>query len=208
MHPVRRRHPRTAAVTAAAVLSALLLGGCGASEGDEPEPGAEPAPGISVPADLLIDGRTASGEASADVSAAPDASPEPSASAASGEPSAEPPAAEDAAAACADLQTAWAGTNRALVGLSPEHPRSLVASFREAHRSITSVEPTPDIEEAWTAMTDYLGSAVDAFQDVDADDAAAVSAALTEAITSADTARATAASEEITAYVADSCAAR
>ncbi len=156
-----------------------------------------------MPADLLIDGTSpsAAGSASPEPSAAPSdepsASPEPS-------PSGEP-ASEDAAATCADLQTAWAATNRALVGLSPEHPRSLVASFREAHKAITSVEPPPDIEPAWSEMTDYLTSAVDALRDVDADDAPAVTAAVTEALSADDTARATAAGERVTAFVADSC---
>lgn len=203
MHPDRLRTPRTAAATAAALLSALLLSACGASDPETAEPASEPAPGVSVPADLLIDGQSPSTGASPEASAAPSddpsASPEPSPS--------DEAASEDPAAACADLQTAWAATNRALVGLSPEHPRSLVASFREAHKAITSVEPPSDIEPAWSEMTDYLTSAVDALRDVDADDATAVTTAVTEALDADDTARATAAGEEVTAYVADSCSA-
>lgn len=199
MHLDRRRVPRAAAATAAALLSALVLSSCGASGPEATGSASEPAPGVSVPADLLIDGqspspgRSASPAPSGDPSESP--APSPSGDAAS----------QDPAASCADLQTAWAATNRALVGLSPEHPRTLVASFREAHKAITSVEPPPDIEPAWSEMTDYLTSAVDALRDVDADDAPAVTAAVTDALSAEDTARATAAGERVTAYVADSC---
>jgi hypothetical protein len=202
MLPARLRTPRAAAVTAAALVSTVLLGACDPA-GEEV---AEPSPGISVPADLTIDGMSPSGAASPAPSGSPSApgSPAPSAS-----PSAAPApsgsASPQGAASCADLQVAWSATNRALVDLSPEHPRSLVASFREAHRSITSVEPPDDVAPAWTEMREYLTSAVDALADVDADDPGAVTTAVSGALSADDTARATAASEDITAYLAESC---
>ncbi len=202
MQLVRPRIPRTAAVTAAALMSALLLGACDDGTTGSPEPGTEPAPAISVPSDLQMDGESATATEDASPGSEDDAgaSSSPSASASvKGSP------VDEATARCAELQVAWAATNRALVGLSPEHPRSLVASFREAHRAITSVEPPSDIERPWSAMTDYLTSAVEALEDVDADDADAVTSAVTEALSAEDTARVTAAGEEITAYVADSC---
>jgi hypothetical protein len=204
MLPVRRT-PRAAAVTAAALLSTVLLGACGSSGDDDV---AEPSPGISVPADLSIDGLSPSGAASPGPSGSPapaaPASPAPSASA-SASPAPSGSASPQAAASCADLQAAWSATNRALVDLSPEHPRSLVASFREAHRSITSVEPPADVAPAWAEMREYLTSAVDALADVDVDDPGAVTTAVSGALSADDTARATAASEDITAYLAESC---
>lgn len=202
MHLVRLRSPRMAAVTAAALISTFLMGACGATSSGSSDPGTEPAPGISVPADLRMDGEsaTASPDASSGSKDDAGASPSPSSSA-----SVKASPEDEAAAQCAELQVAWAATNRALVGLSPEHSRSLVASFREAHRHITSVKPQPDIAGPWSEMTDYLTSAVEALEDVDADDATAVTAAVTDALSADDTARATAAGEEITAYVTDSC---
>jgi hypothetical protein len=201
MHLVRLRTPRTAAVTAAVLMSTLLLGACDGAGSGSPEPGTEPAPAISVPSDLQMDGESATASEDASSDSEDDASPSPSSSASVKASSPE----DEAAAQCAELQVAWAATNRALVSLSPEHPRSLVASFREAHRAITSVEPPSEIEGAWSDMTDYLTSAVEALEDVDADDAEAVTSAVTEALSAEDTARATAAAEEVTAYLADSC---
>jgi hypothetical protein len=54
-------------------------------------------------------------------------------------------------------------------------------------------------------MADYLGGIVRAFEDVDTDDATAVSSAMSETVDEGDTARATSASEEITAFLAGNC---
>jgi hypothetical protein len=187
MQTARHRPSRAAAVAVGVLATAAFLGACdqGASAGTA-EPSVEPAPGISIPGDLSIDGSRSASPSGAD--SAP---------------------ADDAAVACAELQEAWAATNRALVDLSPEHPRALVSSFRAAHRAVTSVEEPPaDIEPAWSTMSEYLGGVVAAFEDVDVDDAEAVSAAMSGAISAGDTERATSAAEDVTAYTSASCANR
>jgi hypothetical protein len=80
-----------------------------------------------------------------------------------------------------------------------------VSSFRDAERSVTSAEPPAEIEPAWTAMASYLGDVVKAFDDVDTDDAEAVSSAMAEAVSPADTTRATEAAKDITAHLASTC---
>ncbi|GAA1976695.1 hypothetical protein GCM10009718_11200 [Isoptericola halotolerans] len=105
---------------------------------------------------------------------------------------------------CAELQEAWAATNRALAGIDEEHPRLLVAGFREAYRSITSVEDTEDVP-GWDGMTTYLDKAVGAFEDIDTDDAQAVASAVTLALSDVDTARATTAHGSVTEYLDAGC---
>lgn len=171
--------------------ASLALSGCGG--GDEPaEPVVEPAPAISIPADAHIGGDGEPGPK--------DDGEKPSPS-----PSAEPSEGAVDAERCAELQTAWAATNRALVDLSPEHPRALVESFRSGHRAVTSAEPTEEVAPAWTTMANYLRDAVVAFDDVDEDDVNAVSTAMADAIGADDTARATAAAKDVTAYLNTTC---
>lgn len=190
MQPARTCHRRAAAVTTSVALVVAALGGCtAATSAGSAEPKAEPAPAISIPAEATIDGRSAG----------------PSRSGSPDSAKAETKAAANAARVCARLQEAWTATNRALVDLSPDHPRSLVASFRDAERAVTSVEPPAEIEPAWTTMADYLGDVVTGFDDVDTDDAEAVTAAMTEAISTADTERATAAAKDVTAHLASTC---
>lgn len=192
MRRFRLTRPRLPVLATAGVAVVLVAGGCGAA-GDGAEPAAEPAPAVSVPSDLSM-----GGDGGASRSAEKD------------EPKDEPSTEEDAAdaAACAEMQAAWAGTNRALVDLSPEHPRALVQSFRSGEKAVTSAEPTEEISAAWTTMADYLGDAVAAFEDVDEDDADAVSTAMAESISADDTARATAAAQEVTDYLASTCGGR
>ncbi|MGF0115435.1 hypothetical protein ACQFYA_03795 [Promicromonospora sp. Marseille-Q5078] len=170
------------------------LAGCGQG-GDGAEPVAEPAPAVSVPGDLSmgVEGQPSRSKA---------ATPSPSA----GSGDAEKPAAD--AEQCAELQVAWSSTNRALVDLSPEHPRALVQSFRTADHAMAEAEPPADIATAWGTMSDYLGSAVSAFDDVDEDDANAVSSAMSDAITADDTAEATTAAKDITGFLSTSCSGR
>jgi len=188
MYPARRPHRRVASVV---VLTALAVGsaaGCGAPSTGSSEPVAEPAPAVSIPAEAKIDGRTYA----------------PSRSGSPDDDAAKAKVAE-AAKTCADLQEAWAATNRALVDLSPGHPRSLVASFRDAQRAVTSVEPPSDVDAAWSTMAAYLGDVVEAFETVDTDDADAVTSAMTQAISAGDTTRATQAAQDVTAYLASTC---
>ena len=184
-----RRPSRPAAVVTAALVVTALLAGCGQSGADEGGEAAEPSPGISIPGDLSI----------GDEGQTPPPSPTPT------DDGTSAPASAPGAAGCADLQSAWNSTNRALVDLSPEHPRAFVTSFREAHEATTSVEPPAEVADAWGTMADYLGGVVQAFEDVDTDDASAVSSAMSETVDEGDTARATSASEEITAFLAGNC---
>jgi hypothetical protein len=104
---------------------------------------------------------------------------------------------------CAELQQTWAETNRALAGIDEENPRLLVAGFREANRSLTSVE-TP-AEHGFPGMVAYLKKAVDALEDVDADDADEVASVMTLTFTDVDTTRAAAAHSQVTAYLDNGC---
>ncbi|MFP3714599.1 hypothetical protein [Puerhibacterium sp. TATVAM-FAB25] len=186
------RRLRRAAVTAALLLGASALGACTGAADDEPS-GAASA--VSVPSDAVMPesdgGAEPQDEASAAASASPTASP--TASPAEGE------------AACADLQAAWNETNKALVDLSPQHPRALVHSFRTAAKAMASVEPPAAVADAWGDMTGYLDTVDGALQEVEADDAAAVSQAVEEAVDADDTTTATAASKDITAYISGGC---
>ncbi|MEN5074217.1 hypothetical protein ABE437_10405 [Isoptericola cucumis] len=201
MRRLRLTRSRLPVLATAGVAVVLVAGGCGAA-GDGAEPAAEPAPAVSVPADLRMGG---DGEASR--SADKDKSEDKGQEQAEGETKDDAPAEKgDAdAAACAEMQAAWAATNRALVDLSPEHPRALVESFRSGHQAVTSAEPTAEISSAWSAMAGYLGDAVEAFEDVDEDDADAVSTAMAETISADDTERATTAAQEVTDYLAATC---
>jgi len=185
------RHVPT--VVVGTLVTAAALAGCG-QPGPADEPVAEPAPAVSIPGDLSMGFE---GEPSRP------------------EPSASPEAAEDGEASdgaavdhetCVELQRAWSSTNRALVDLSPEHPRALVQSFRTADRAMADAEPPAEVSGAWSTMSDYLDSAVTAFEDVDEDDANAVSSAVADAITADDTADATAAAKDITGFLSTSCA--
>lgn len=210
--PLRRQS--TLAALAGLVSVVALTGACG-GPGEDAEPVVEPAPAVSVPGDLTMSGG-AGGEKSTRSAAATDdegagsesgaeASESPSASPS---PSAEGEKVDDER--CALLQEAWSSTNRALVQLdaSAGHPRTLVESFRAGHRAMTSAEPTEGVATAWGTMSDYLGAAVDAFEDVDEDDADAVSSAMADAVTADDTAEAAAAGQEVTEYLAATCSAR
>ena len=174
------------------LVAGAALAGCGQS-GGAAEPVAEPAPAVSVPGDLSmgVEGQPAGSKA---------ATPSPGAG------DAEEPAVD--AEQCAELQVAWSSTNRALVDLSPEHPRALVQSFRTADHAMAEAEPPADLATAWGTMSDYLGSAVTAFDDVDEDDANAVSSAMSDAITADDTAEATTAAKDITEFLSTSCSGR
>jgi hypothetical protein len=174
------------------VSTVALVGACGASDGGA-ESTAEPAPAVSVPGDLQMSGSGASSDETA------------SSTADTGEEDPDDEAAAVDGEKCAEMQQAWSATNRALVSLSPEHPRALVESFRAGYTAMTSVEPTDEVEPSWAAMSDYLGTAVEAFEDVDEDDAGAVSNAMAGAITTEDTAGATAAAQEVTDYLATTC---
>jgi hypothetical protein len=174
--PTTALRSRRALATAVAVLvPALVLGAC--SSGTEPVPAAsEPAPGISIDSDLTADGGDA-------------------------EPESEPT--ETLSEECATQQQMWAATNRALAGIDEAHPRLLVAGFREAYREFTAVE-TPD-DHGFDGMETYLKKAVDAFADVDADDADEVASVMTLTFSDVDTTRAAAAHAQVTAYLDDGC---
>ncbi|MFC7879037.1 hypothetical protein [Isoptericola sp. NPDC057391] len=175
------------------LVTGAALAGCGQSGGVE-EPVAEPAPAVSIPGDLAM-GVEGEPSRSKDV-----ASPDPSAAATDDEGLDHE--------TCAGLQQAWSTTNRALVDLSPEHPRALVQSFRTADKAMAEAEPPEGVAEPWGAMAEYLDSAVTAFEDVDEDDANAVSSAMAGAITADDTAGATTAAKDITAFLSTECAGR
>jgi hypothetical protein len=186
------RRLRRAAVTVALLVGSAALGACGGSPDAEP---AGAASAVSVPSDAVLpesDGGAApQGGAGATASPSPSASP--SASAAGGD------------ASCADLQTAWNQTNKALVDLSPEHPRALVHSFRTAAKAMASVEPPKAVADAWGDMTGYLDAVDGALRDVESDDAAAVAGAVENAVDADDTAAATSASKDITTYISGGC---
>jgi hypothetical protein len=163
------------AVVAAVVASTVLaLSACGSTAEPTPD-AAEPAPAISIDAGLAVNPGDGDGPA-----------PAPSLS-----------------AECLELQEMWAETNRALAGIDEEHPRLLVAGFREAERAFTAVE-VPDVT-GFDAMGDYLGSASSALADVDPDDADAVASVLTLTFSEADTARAAVAHEQVTTYLDGGC---
>ncbi|GAA1718190.1 hypothetical protein GCM10009809_12610 [Isoptericola hypogeus] len=201
MRPPRHTRSRLPVLAACAVAVGLVTAGCTAAQ-DGAEPVAEPAPAVSVPADLRMG---VEGEASRSASKKPAAS-KPSAAAKDGAVDAKDGAVD--AKRCASMQEAWAATNRALVDLSAEHPRALVESFRAGHSAVTSTEPTEEVAPSWTTMADYLGDAVAAFEDVDEDDADAVSSAMAGAITADDTAEATTAAQTVTDYLATTCGGR
>ncbi|MFE5309655.1 hypothetical protein [Isoptericola sp. NPDC056573] len=180
------------------LVTGAALAGCGQSDGGE-EPVAEPAPAVSIPGDLAM-GVEGEPSRSKDAASDPEASPDPSADATDGEGLDRE--------TCAGLQQAWSTTNRALVDLSPEHPRALVQSFRTADTAMADAEPPEGVAEPWGAMADYLDSAVTAFEGVDADDANAVSSAMAGAITADDTADATTAAKDITTFLSTECAGR
>jgi len=180
------------------LVTGAALAGCGQSGGGE-EPVAEPAPAVSIPGDLAM-GVEGEPSRSKDSGADPAASPDPSADASDGEGLDHE--------TCAGLQQAWSTTNRALVDLSPEHPRALVQSFRTADKAMAAVEPPDGVAKPWGVMADYLGSAETAFEDVDEDDANAVSSAMAGAITADDTADATTAAKDITAFLSTECSGR
>jgi hypothetical protein len=186
------RRLRRVAVTVALLVGASALGACSGAADEEPT-GASSA--VSVPSDAVMPesdgGAGPQDEASAAASASPTTSP--TAAPAEGE------------ASCADLQAAWNETNKALVDLSPQHPRALVHSFRTAAKAMVSVEPPAAVADAWGDMTGYLDTVDEALQEVEADDAAAVSAAVEEAVDADDTATATAASKGITTYISGGC---
>ncbi|MFE6968778.1 hypothetical protein [Isoptericola sp. NPDC057653] len=183
-------------VVAGMLVTGAALAACGQGGDGGAEPAAEPAPAVSIPSDLSMG---VEGEAARSGSSRPS-------------PSTKDDAADDAAAAqaerCAELQQAWSTTNRALVDLSPDHPRALVQSFRTAGKAMGEQEPPEDVATAWGTMADYLGSAVTAFEDVDEDDANAVGSAMAGAITADDTAEATAAAKDITTFLSTSCTGR
>ncbi|WP_402373770.1 hypothetical protein [Isoptericola rhizosphaerae] len=168
--------PRTRRTVVALVVavSAGTVAGACGSSEGSPQAASEPAPAISIESDLSMGGGDG-------------ASPSPSVD-------------EE----CVALQEAWAETNRALAGVDEEHPRLLVAGFREAHRSISSVEDTAEVP-GWDGMTAYLDKAVGAFEDIDADDDQAVASAMTLAVSDVDTARATTAHASVTEYLDAGC---
>jgi hypothetical protein len=185
------------------LVTGVALAGCGQG-GTDGEPVAEPAPAVSIPGDLDM-GVEGEPSRSKDGTASPGAGSE-------GEDGDTDDGADDAPAVdhetCVELQQAWSSTNRALVDLSPEHPRALVQSFRTADQAMAAPEPPEDLAEPWGAMADYLGDVVTAFQDVDEDDANAVSSAMADTITAQDTVDATTAARDITAFLSTSCAGR
>ncbi|WP_166845062.1 hypothetical protein [Isoptericola sp. BMS4] len=214
MHRPRQslRRPSTLAALVGLVSVAALAGACG-GPAEDAEPLAEPAPAVSVPGDLTMSGaggeettksaaatddEGTGSESDAEASESPSASPSPDAEGEDVDPE-----------RCALMQEAWSSTNRALVQLdaSAGHPRTLVESFRAGNRAMTSAEPTEGVATAWGTMSDYLGAAVDAFEDVDEDDADAVSSAMADAVTADDTAEAAAAGQEVTEYLATTCSA-
>ncbi|MEU2199909.1 hypothetical protein [Isoptericola sp. NPDC019482] len=175
------------------LVTGTALAGCGQADGGE-EPVVQPAPAVSIPGDLAMG---VEGEPSRSKDSGSDSAPSPDPSADDGGLDTE---------TCAGLQQAWSTTNRALVDLSPEHPRSLVQSFRTADKAMADAEPPEDVAEPWDTMAGYLDSVATAFEDVDEDDADAVSSAMAGAITADDTADATAAAKDITSFVATGCA--
>ncbi|MCK9792928.1 hypothetical protein M1843_04090 [Isoptericola sp. 4D.3] len=189
--PLSRQLP---VVVVGMLVAGAALAGCGPAGGDGAEPVAEPAPAVSIPGDLSMG-------VEGEPSRSRDAASSPSPADEGAEPAAD-------AEQCAALQQAWSTTNRALVDLSPEHPRALVQSFRTAEHAMAAAEPPEDLSTAWGTMSDYLASVATAFEDVDEDDADAVSSAMAGAITADDTADATAAAQDVTAFLAASCTAR
>jgi hypothetical protein len=181
------------------LVTGVALAGCGQG-GTDGEPVAEPAPAVSIPGDLDM-GVEGEPSRSKDATSSPEAGSE-------GKDDGEDDASAVDHETCVQLQQAWSSTNRALVDLSPEHPRALVQSFRTADKAMGAAEPPEDLAEPWGAMADYLGTAVTAFQDVDEDDANAVSSAMADTITAQDTVDATTAARDITAFLSTSCAGR
>ena len=170
------------------LVTGAALAGCGQSDGGA-EPVAEPAPAVSIPGDLSmgVEGEPSRSKDSGS------ASPDPSADATDG--------GKDESGldheTCAGLLQAWSTTNRALV-----------QSFRTADEAMAAVEAPEGVAKPWGVMADYLGSAETAFDDVDEDDADAVSSAMAGAITADDTAAATAAAKDITVFLSTECAGR
>ncbi|MEL7977212.1 hypothetical protein AAG589_15210 [Isoptericola sp. F-RaC21] len=196
-------------VVVGTLLTGGALAGCGSS-GSADEPVAEPAPAVSIPGDLSmgVEGEPSRSKDSGSDSAA---SPDPSDAAKDDGDAGKDESKDDSGLdheTCAGLQQAWSTTNRALVDLSPEHPRALVQSFRTADDAMTEAEPPADVAKPWGAMADYLGSVATAFEGVDEDDANAVSSAMADAITADDTAAATAAAKDITSFLSTECAGR
>ncbi|MFI2105188.1 hypothetical protein ACH436_17995 [Isoptericola sp. NPDC019693] len=191
---------RLPVVVAGMLVTGLALTGCGASDGGE-EPVAEPAPAVSIPGDLAMG---VEGEPSRSKDEA--ASPRPSTDGKDADADADGSGLDHET--CVGLQQAWSTTNRALVDLSPEHPRALVQSFRTADRAMEDVEPPEGVAGPWETMADYLDSAATAFEEVDEDDADAVSSAMAGAITADDTAGATTAARDITSFLSTECTGR
>ncbi|WP_418275045.1 hypothetical protein ACNHYB_09180 [Isoptericola jiangsuensis] len=171
--PTSALRTRRALVRTVAVLVPALVLGACSSDADPAPAPSEPVPGISIDSNLTVGG--------GDV-------PSPSTS---------------LSAECAELQQAWAETNRALAGIDEERPRLLVAGFREAYRSLSSAEAPEG--HGFDGMETYLKTAVDALADVDADDADEVASVLTLTFTDVDTTRAAAAHAQVTAYLDDGC---
>ena len=196
-------------------LVAGFLTGCGGNGGAEPEVAPAPPAAITVDPDAVLEGE---GKPSpAPDATAPEEAPadDPSAPAEDSDAASEAPPAEGAEPApapeatdCPALQSAWNATNQALVNLSADHPRALVNSFRVAAESMSGVEAVPDaISGPWSTMAGYLGRVNDAFQGIDPDDATVVAAAMAAAVSAADTQAATAAGQQITAFVGAGCTA-
>jgi hypothetical protein len=175
----------TSLVTTMAIAAAVLLTGCQpAARESAVARSAHPVPAVSVPADLAF----------AESDGGPLA-PVPS----------DSPSAEAKGTDCTALQDAWNETNQALVNLSAEHPRALVNSFRAAAKAMSGVPAPEPVAKDWATMSDYLDRVNGAFDDVDSDDAAAVSAAMTHTVSAVDTDRATAAAKRVTAFIAAGC---
>jgi len=170
-----RLRARRAIAGLAALTGVAVLGACSSDDGAT-EAAPEPQPAISIDSGLAMNPGDGDGPAPS-----PDVSQE-----------------------CLELQEVWAETNRSLAGIDEEHPRVLVAGFREAQRVFTAAEAPEDVP-GWDGMGDYLDTAVGALADVDTDDADEVASVLTLTFSESDTARAAAAHNQVTEYLASGC---
>lgn len=186
---------RARAVVLAALVTVPALAACG-GPGASGAPSADPSPTASTAADASPG--TASPTDAAD--AAGDAAT--TSTVASTDPSAAPTlAAED----CATLTAAWTKTNKALLSLSDEHPRALVAGLLTARDAMADVDAPAGVTDDWATVRTFLDDAGTAVQDVDPGDAKAVAAALDTAVKPGTSDAVAGASQEITAFLATSC---
>jgi hypothetical protein len=121
-----------------------------------------------------------------------------------------PPPPSGLAATCAEAQGAWARSAASQVRMSAEDPSSLRRGFRDAADALAGVLPPEPVAEDWQSVLDYLTAVAAAVEEragdaVEDDDA--VTSAVANAMGDLDTAAMTAASDRVTRYLKEDCAA-